>query len=231
MVAKRIDAVTLNAFAVFNELQTSDRQKIAQAMSSREYKPGNFIISSQDKDRSVYFLISGSVRAGSVTKNGKQIYFEDLSPGMMFGELAALDGGARTSDCIALDDCWVAALSQKDFNQLIDQHPSVARVVLNRLADMVRYQLLRIYEHNNYNVNQRIRFELARLASTGVKNGQSVEITKAPTQEELASRARTHREAVNREIAVLENAGYITWNRTQHVIHDLSRLIQHASEK
>ena len=236
---KKINSVTLSVFDIFKDLSDDDRGEIARLMVSHEYSTGGFVISSNDENRRVYFIVSGAVRACAATAHGKQVYFDDLSPGMMFGEVAVIDGKKRTSDCVAITDSWILSLTDTNFLKLIDTYPAVSRAVLIRLASIVRYQLQRIYEFTSFSVNQRIRFELARLAaneptnefSNEPANEQSVVLNNVPTQLELAERVCAHREAVCRELKKLSKAGYITWARGEYVIHDLPGLMQHASER
>ena len=228
---KKVNSVTLSVFDIFKELNDSDRHEIARLMVSHEYGAGGLVISANDAKHRVYFIVSGAVRACSATTQGKQVYFQDLSPGMMFGEVAVIDGKERTSDCVAVSDSWILSLSARNFLQLIETYPEMNRAVLSRLASMVRYQVQRIYEFTSFSVNQRIRFELARLAATEPAKEDSVVLNNVPTHLELAERICAHREAVCRELKKLSTAGYITWARGEYVIHDLPGLMQHASEK
>jgi len=61
-----------------------------------------------------------------------------FGPGDFFGELALLDGGARTATVIATDDVEVLVLSHGEFNDLLDRAPSIARKLLVELASRER---------------------------------------------------------------------------------------------
>jgi len=200
-------------------------------MVCHHYDSGNFVISPYDEKYRVFFILSGAVRACTASSCGKPVYFEDLRPGTMFGELAVIDGGSRTSDCIAIADSCILSLSDKQFLQLLDNYPAVNRAVLLRMAAMLRYQLQRVYEFTSFNVNQRIRLELVRLAADQPIKEHTVSLNQVPTHYELAERVSAHREAVCKELRKLTTAGYITWTRREHIIHDLPKLLLHASEK
>lgn len=228
---KKIHSVTLSVFEIFKNLTDADRDEIAGLMISHEYPAGSLVIASNDEKHRVFFIVSGSVRACATTQQGKQVYFQDLQPGTMFGEVAVIDGKERSSDCVAISDSWILSMSDKNFMKLIETYPEVNKAVLLRLASIVRYQLQRIYEFTSFSVNQRIRFELARLAANEPENEESVVLSNVPTHLELAERVSAHREAVCRELKKLSMAGYITWTRGEYIIHDLPGLMQHASEK
>lgn len=220
-------AVTLGLFDIFRDLSSNERENVATRMNHREYAAGKTIITS-GAEGDVYFLISGKVRACAYSETGKQVYFEDLHPGMLFGELSAIDNGPRTSDCVCTTTCQIASLKKSVFLELLYEYPSVNHAVLVRLVAMVRKQLQRVYEYSTYSVNQRIRFELIRLAHEADEKEDPIVLKSAPTQADLADRVSSHREAVSRELKALENEGLITWSRHQHVILDKEGLMRRA---
>lgn len=221
-------AVTLGFFDIFQTLSPEERAQVATSMSSKRYKEGSFVIPSANDTGQVYFIVSGQVRACAYNHSGRQVYFEDLGSGMMFGELAALDNGERTSDCVCIEQSVIASLSRYAFLDMLEQYPAVKTKVMNRLVGMVRFQLQRVFEYTSYNVNQRIRFELLRLISDEGGGDPPIKLKAVPTQAELANRISTHREAVSRELKQLESEGLITWNRGNHIIHDPVTLMKRA---
>lgn len=220
-------ALTLSLFDIFRDLTTQQRGEVAARMTCREYAAGKYIITAGAEGH-VYFLISGKVRACAYSETGKQVHFEDLLPGMLFGELSAIDDGPRTSDCVCTETCQIASLSKSVFLELLREYPSINHAVLVRLVAIVRKQLQRVYEYSTYSVNQRIRFELIRLAHESGEQDGPVTLKSAPTQLELADRVSSHREAVSRELKVLESEGLIIWSRHKRVIVDREGLLKRA---
>lgn len=222
-------ALTLCAFDIFSELDGDQRASVAARMSGKHYGAGASVLPSLDDDNSVYFLVSGQVRACAYNQAGRQVYFEDLLPGAMFGELAAIDDGERSNDCICTVPSLILILHQAAFRAVLDEFPSVKDRVMLRLVSMVRRQVKRVYEYSSYTVSQRIRFELLRLESSPPDARGCLDLTEVPTQAELADRVSSHREAVSRELKFLESEGLITWQRKAHRIHDPERLLLMAT--
>lgn len=221
-------AVTLGFFDIFQTLTLDERAQIATSMSAKRYKAGSFVIPSSEDAGQVYFIVSGQVRACANNHSGRQVHFEDLGSGKMFGELAAIDNGERTSDCVCIEQSVIASLSRYAFLDMLETYPTVKTRVMNRLVDMVRFQLQRVYEYTTYTVNQRIRLELLRLISDQGGGNPPITLNVVPTQAELANRISTHREAVSRELKQLESEGLITWKRASHIIHDPVTLMKRA---
>jgi CRP-like cAMP-binding protein len=170
-------------------------------------------------------LISGEVRVCFFAENGKQVHFDQLLPGTMFGELAAIDNKGRSSDCISVVDCQLAVLSEENFRLIYQQYASVLDAVLIRLAAMVRFNIRKVYEFSAFSVSQRVRFELLRLASEAPGSHPGpIKLSNVPTHAEFAARINTHREAVSRELSSLVAKGVISWGHTGHAIHDVVSL-------
>jgi CRP-like cAMP-binding protein len=223
---KVISGVTLGTIDLFRKLSISDRERLTQYFKMNVAEQGQYIISTKDQGTNVYFLLSGKVRVCTFSLNGKQVYFEDLLPGMMFGELAMMDGNGRSSDCMSVTPITYATIPASDLKMLIREFDTVLDTVLERLATIVRGNMQRVFEFSTLNVPQRVRCELLRLASTESEQTENIIITNAPTHAEIAARVSTHREAVTRELKHLESIGWITWKPRQHVIHDIISLSQ-----
>ena len=72
----------------------------------------------------------------TATRSGRRI--AHLGPGTLFGELALLDGNKRTATVVAETDLILLVLSRRDFINLLDTAPSVARKVMAELGARLR---------------------------------------------------------------------------------------------
>ena len=221
---EKVSGTVLGTFEIFQMLDINVRNDIAHKLQMYKVNKGQFVISGANADTDVYFLISGRIRVCAFAQRGKQIHFEELHSGMMFGELSAIDGMKRSSDCISLEDCHLATMSNNHFKSILNEYSQVQHAVLIRLAGMVRANMQKVYEFGALSVPQRIRCELLRLASEAKSNSSEIEISNVPTHLEIAARISTHREAVTREVNALEMSGLITWKKNKHIIHDIAGL-------
>lgn len=222
--SKKVTGTVLGTFEIFRTLDMVTREKIADELELLKVDKGKFVISSSNSDTEVFFLISGRIRVSSLAQKNKQIHFEELLSGMMFGELSAIDGLPRSSDCISMEPCHLATISSEKFKRIMITHPRVQHAVLLRLAAMVRGNMQKVYEFSALSVPQRIQCELLRLASDATVDSPQIVLDTAPTHAEIASRVSTHREAVTRELKSLEQTGLITWKKNDYIIHDIARL-------
>ena len=218
----------LQNFEIFRGLTPVECADVSKLTRIRTYEPGSYIISETQNHNDVFFIVSGKVRSCAISQHGKQVYYEDLHAGMMFGEFAAIDNSGRSADCQAVIETVLVTVSGQRFLDIMDAHPSVKDAVLYRIVKIVRNQMQRVSEFAFFSVNQRVRLELIRMAGELESAEDSIEFKSVPTHTEIALRIGTHREAVNRELRSLHTKGLITWDRGKHIIHDVSALIKYA---
>ncbi len=220
-----VTGTALSAFDLFKNLNLEDRETLAKSFTMRHYRKNQYVISSTKHDDDVHFILSGRVQACAFSENGRQIHYEELTAGMMFGELSAIDQCDRSNDCICIADSSIASIQSTEFMKNVAKYPSVNKALLLRLASLVRLQLRKVYEFSSFTVAQRVRLELIRMAASKINVNGLVKFDSVPTHAEIASRINTHREAVTRELKLLETENIITWKRGNYVIHDIARLV------
>jgi CRP/FNR family cyclic AMP-dependent transcriptional regulator len=173
----------------------------------KKYTPGQQIIGTGDVNSEVYFIKKGEAKALNYCENGKSVNYANLKAGDFFGELTALDGLPRSAIVVASAKCNLSVLSGEDFNHLIDNNLDFNRLVLNRLANVIRTGNERISDIILLKANQRICIELLRLASVNVDD--RLLIKDMPTQEVLSKTVGTSRETVIRTMKRLTELGII----------------------
>ena len=224
MLKSEISGVMLGSFELFELLDVATRDEIAKLFTMRVIEKGAYVISEAQSSTEVYFVVSGRIQVCAFTQNGKQIHFEELDAGKMFGELTAIDRMERSSDCIAVTSTTLAVLSADNFEKLIDEYKPVRDALVSRLVFLVRWHMRKVYEFTTFPVSQRVRFELLRIASKYPASKDGIVLLEVPTHAEIAARISTHREAVTREIKILELSGAISWGKGKHIVHDVTQL-------
>lgn len=194
------------------------------------YDKGAEIISQQDKGRDVYFITSGEVRVRSYSVAGRQVSFRDVEVGAVIGDIAAVDGGPRSTDVTALVESVLAALPGAAFTRLMREEAVVHERYLRYLTGMVRTLTERVTELSTLDVSQRVQAELLRLAHRSGRSGNSASIDPAPTHAEIAEQVSTRREQVTRELSALTKQGLLQKKGSSLVVTDLDGLERLAGE-
>ena len=61
-----------------------------------------------------------------------------MVPGELFGEIAFLDGGQRTADAVAIENCELLVIERRDFIPLIRDNPEVGERLIKILCARIR---------------------------------------------------------------------------------------------
>ncbi len=94
---------------------------------------GETIFKAGDTAEHLYVVKEGQVeiRVGNST-------VEIVGPGGIFGEMAMIDGSARSADAIAAEDAVVFPIDKIRFDYLTTETPFFARTVMNVLVERLR---------------------------------------------------------------------------------------------
>ena len=92
----------LSRIRVFQTLDNNALEHIAPFFVHHAFVRGQCILTHGERSTAVYFLTEGRVRATLYSPTGREVSYQDLKPGEMFGELAALDQLPRSMHVIGL---------------------------------------------------------------------------------------------------------------------------------
>jgi CRP/FNR family cyclic AMP-dependent transcriptional regulator len=172
--------IRLKRLRILEKLSDAALQSVAGKCKWRSYAAGEQILGHGDTSTDVSFLLAGSARAISYSREGKAVVFADLKPDAMFGEIAAIDRKQRSVSIEALEPCTIASLSADHFEQLMLSEPAVAVATLHHVVAIVRRLSERVFEFSTLAVQNRIHAELLRLARGVSQEQTQVTLSPAP---------------------------------------------------
>lgn len=222
--AIKMTPTILNAIEVFSKLSLSDFESLSHILKAQSYQADQHIITLGDPSRDVFFIISGKVRITTFANSGKEITFQDMKAGQMFGELSAIDGEPRSTNAVALSQSLLAVAPAESFFKILRDYPSVNELILQHLTGLIRKLGDRVVEFSALSVKSRIHAEILRLAKNNMVDGNSAKITPSPTHLDIANRISTHREAVSREISDLTKNGILKRSEGKLIVQDVAKL-------
>lgn len=220
----------LRSIKLFQSLDDESCAQITKLVKWKNYQQGTEIVPYKGDGDDVYFIAAGQVRVTIFSFTGKEVSYQELGPGEMFGELSAIDQLPRTANVLALENSHIGAMSSRNYWGLLERYPSVAAAALKRLASMVRFLADRVYQYGALDVKDRIRMEVLRLARESMTSDDIATIHNFPTHREIANRVNTHREAVTRELNELSRNGLIEQNQRVMTVTAVSALMELLSE-
>ena len=166
----------------------------------------------------------GDLRVTREHSDGRAIALATLGPGDIFGELAMLDGEARSASVETLSDSELLALPAADFRRMLADHPEISVKLIVALTRRLRETNERVARQSFQTVPSRVAGVLTQLiAEEAAPEGRSG-VTVRMTQADLAQLAGTSRESVSRFLATLERAGVVSVGRGRVTVVEPRRL-------
>jgi CRP/FNR family transcriptional regulator, cyclic AMP receptor protein len=219
------DNVTLlERVPLFAELSEDELGRIAAVAVPRSFPRGVRVFHEGDASDACYIVRSGDLRVTREHSDGRAIALATLAAGDIFGELAMLDGGARSASVETLADSELLALPASDVRRLLGSHPDIAVKLIVALVRRLRETNERVARQSFQTVPSRVAGVLAQLIAEETLPEGREGVTVRMTQADLAQLAGTSRESVSRFLATLERAGVVAVGRGRVTVIQPRRL-------
>src|SRR5882672_11345502 len=223
---------TLRHVALFRSLADDEAHRLDTQCFWRGYEAKQQILGHGEGGTDVFFVISGVVRALIRGIGGREVILGDIRAGEFFGELAAIDGRPRSASVVALTRATAARMPAPVFREAIHRHPDSCDQVLELIAARVRLLDKRVNEFNSLDIKHRVVAELLRLSRPDRADRSRAVVSPPPLHTEIAARVLARREAVTRELNLLERTGVLERLREAFILTDVQAMLTqiHASE-
>jgi CRP/FNR family transcriptional regulator, cyclic AMP receptor protein len=214
----------LGRVPLFAELSQKELEQVVSVAIPRSFPKGVRVFHEGDDSDACYIVRSGDLRVTREHSDGRAIALATLSSGDFFGELAMLDGGARSASVETLSDAELLALPAIDMRRVIAAHGEIAAKLIVALTRRLRETNERVARQSFQTVPSRVAGVLAQLIAEEAIPEDRDGITVRMTQADLAQLAGTSRESVSRFLATLERAGVVIVGRGRVTIVEPRRL-------
>ncbi len=201
----------LGAHPVFGELSVAQLGRLCAYARSRGIARGATIFEKGDAGDSLYAIRSGLVKITTMLPDGRQSVFNLLGDGEIFGEIALLDGQARTADAVAMSKCDLVVIDRRDFLRFLEDEPKAALRLIEFLCGRLRFATEHFEEQLALGIPGRLARTLLRLAKGARAGARGRKI--AATQQELGEIVGTTRETINKQLRAWEAQGWVALER------------------
>ena len=217
---------SLEKTEILRSLDTKEIAALNRRCLWRHAQAKAWLLEEGELGTDVYFLTSGAVRVLITPSPDREVILADISAGGYFGEMAAIDGQARSAGILAITDATIACMPASVFREVLHKHPDVSEQLLKHLVARIRTLDQRINEFSSMDVKHRIYAELLRRSRADPTDAHRAVISPPPVHADIAARVSTRREMVARELKALEREGLLTKRRGAFVITDVPSLLQ-----
>jgi CRP/FNR family transcriptional regulator, cyclic AMP receptor protein len=191
---------TILATKVFGALAPAQIKHLGSFARPRRIASGTTLFVKGDPGTALFAVVSGTVKITVPSIDGREVTFNLLHAGDIFGEIALLDGQPRTADAIAATECELMVIERRDFLAFVQDEPKLAMKLIELLCARLRVASAREEEVAFLNLPARLARLLLRLlgenAAAADKNELSI------TQQKISEVLGTTRESVNKHLQI-----------------------------
>jgi CRP/FNR family cyclic AMP-dependent transcriptional regulator len=217
----------LRRVPLFSDLSEGDLVRFAEVTREREYPRNSVILFEDDPGDSLYIVSTGQVKVVLIGEDGREVILSVLNDGDFFGEMSLIDDEPRSAHVIAMKDSRLLVLRRDDFQQQINQHPSIAVKLLKVLVQRLRRADAKIGGLVLLDVNGRVAKLLLDLAD----EGGGPRITRKLTHHTIAQMIGSSRETVSRAMRELSDRGLVDVTRREITIKNRDGLAALAGDR
>ncbi len=131
------EIVPLEQVSLMAGLDAAQRTRLAACLQPLRLAAGEHLFRQGDPGDRLYVITSGAINVFSASAPGSSALpqrYVSLSPGMMLGETAMLDGGGRSGDAVADGVTEVHSLDDRSLQRLRDEDPLLYAQVHRNIA-------------------------------------------------------------------------------------------------
>ena len=198
------DLTTLLASTeLFGGLDPMELDALAARGKPANLERGNVLFRQGDEAGSMYLVTSGRIAMTRGFFGNRESVLALMEPGDLFGEMAMLDGRARSADARALETSAVVEFDYEPIRALYERRPELLWRMVSLLSERLRTMDEALADSMFLDV-------AGRTAKRILEMSQGVDVFELPvTQEELAGMVGASRERVNKALASFVKLGWL----------------------
>jgi CRP-like cAMP-binding protein len=201
----------LRKHPMFCDLEPEALDQLCRYAKHSTLKRGATIVSKGDPGNSLVVVVSGTVKISISSPDGRSAILNLIGAGEIFGEVALLDGRARTADATANTNCEIYVIDRRDFIPFVRSQPALAMKLIELLCDRLRWTSDQVEEVILQNLPGRLASALLRLTEKHklAPAGRTIAIT----QQEISEMVGMTRESINKQLRAWAARN---WVRLEH---------------
>ena len=223
-----VDEILARA-GMFQGVEPSAVSALTKQLQPVDFPRGHTVFAEGEPGDRLYIIISGKVKIGRRSPDGRENLLTIMGPSDMFGELSIFDPGPRTSSATTITEVRAVSMDRDALRAWIADRPEIAEQLLRVLARRLRRTNNNLADLIFTDVPGRVAKQLLQLAQRfGTQEGGALRVTHDLTQEEIAQLVGASRETVNKALADFAHRGWIRLEGKSVLISDSEHLARRA---
>ncbi|HEX6403399.1 MAG TPA: Crp/Fnr family transcriptional regulator [Pseudonocardiaceae bacterium] len=214
---------------IFQGVDPSAVQDLKAALEPVSFPRAHVIFAEGELGDRLYIVLSGKVKIGRRSPDGRENLLAVFGPSDMFGELSIFDPGPRTSTATTVTEVRAVTMDRTALREWIAKRPEIAEQLLRVIARRLRRTNNMLADLIFTDVPGRVAKALLQLAHDfGTQEGGMLRVTHDLTQEEIAQLVGASRETVNKALADFAHRGWLRLEGKSVLILEPQRLARRA---
>jgi CRP/FNR family transcriptional regulator, cyclic AMP receptor protein len=212
---------------LLGKLTASEIDALVNYSRVEHFAEGDEIFAKGSPGHSLMAVLQGTVRISSISLAGKEIVFNEINHGEVFGEIALLDGGDRSGDATAVTDCELLVIHRRDLLPMLENHADICLMLIKILCRRLRRTSEQVEDVLFRHLESRIAKALLQLAEHRDQpdlNGRPLDLHLS--QRELGNLVGSSRESVNKQLQIWQRRGWIELAKGAIFIRDRAAIEQ-----
>jgi CRP-like cAMP-binding protein len=215
----------LASVRIFQHLGQDDLKKVEKIAKPKRVAANTVVFFEGNRADAFFIVLSGSLKVFQTARDGRVKVLGTLGPGETFGELAMLDGQARSASVETVGASELLVISRKDFRDLAMATPGILWGVLEGVCARLRVQNDSELEAAFQGTQYRVAKAVIKLAEKHGRTSETgVRVPSTFGAKDVSEMAATTVDRVERILEKLEDDGLVRADEGDIVIPDLSAL-------
>ncbi|HTO91792.1 MAG TPA: Crp/Fnr family transcriptional regulator [Candidatus Sulfotelmatobacter sp.] len=227
LMKERVEAA-VHSLPVLQGLAREDQSRIARLATLRDFERGEWIWRAGDASEQLTLIVHGRVK---IVRHAEQddVILEIFGEGEPVGAIAVYNGFPYPASAAALEPTTLLCIPRREYFELLDRHPEVARAVIRELTRLNLSLTRKLEESRSQRVDVRIAQLFLTLAERmGRESADGVEVPLELTRHEIAQLVGTTVETAIRVMSRWGREGLLLTGEGRFVIPSLERLEEAA---
>jgi CRP-like cAMP-binding protein len=194
----------LHQTGLLRSVPAQDLEAAVAVSRLRAFRRGQIVFATGDPGDTLVVVISGRVKVVVRSADGGELTLTIIGPGSVLGELSVADGGPRSADAEALEECQLLLIPRETIRDICGRVPTAAQALTASIAATLR----RLTEAASDLVFLDLPRRVAKVLLSHSAGNDGVIRVKL-RQEELAHQVGGTRQSVNAALRGFERRGWI----------------------
>ena len=206
-----IEAALASDSLLLSSLSDDDRHTLLSHARRTSFQPGQMIFGRSDPGDTLLLIEDGRVEISITSLSGRKSVLNHMGPGEALGEIALLDGGARSADATAATVVTGLVLHRRDVLAFLHDRPHALFALVAELCVKVRNASEMFATQAQTEAQSRLARALIRLAERWGEDTPDGALLPAErfSQTDLGEFSGISRENVNRRLRAWADEGLI----------------------